>query len=486
MTTLQASQGAYVLALIVGVLLPLPLLGKSATPNASCAAGTPVQDFYVSGSGDVTNTGRSREGPVCVQVHYNRLRFNLSINYQTTYSKGPDGGTVLLTGAAPAPAAGGERVTDPRVAQLNDILTALSRLDTKAQKVADGVKKVSDLVAFVDSVSPGKDFPEAPVKDKYKAVQDPLKTAQDLQTQALPTDLTFGTCPSSPAAPAPGSVLAILQSFQSEADFYAANKPNTDSALFLANLYRCGGVSMTDLAKNVATLKFWDTRFRELGLRTDMTDAQLQAQNIASSFVDSIQLTCPNIFNQSSSTAASMTVFDESQTLSGNFSAPSAHQNQNFFSLTCASPFAVSAGVEFSTIRSQEFGIIKSAGGANNTSINKFGLTSDSAVHPLPIALIHVRLWESMDHRFACHATAGASGNIQGQNSGGSSAEFLTGASLSFFRTMFITAGLHIGTKSRLAGGFNVGDTVPSDISSVQVTKSYTTGVGIAITFTKP
>jgi hypothetical protein len=203
-------------------------------------------------------------------------------------------------------------------------------------------------------------------------------------------------------------------------------------------------------------------------------------------FADSKQLNCSNIFNQSSSTTASITLYDESQTLTGNFTAPTSHQDASFFSLTCASPFAISAGIEFSTIPAREFAIVKSAGGANNTSINKFGLTSDSAFHPLPVALVHVRLWESMDHRFAFHASSGASGNIQGQNSGGSSAEFLIGGSLSFFRTMFLTAGLHIGTESTLAGGFKVGDVVPSDITSVQVTKSYTKGLGIAITFTKP
>jgi hypothetical protein len=482
----QTSYIVHMLALVISIALPSSLLGKQAGSNAACAAGMPMQDFYVNVNGDITNAGRSREGPVCVQVHYNRLRFNLSVNFQTTYSKGPEAGTVLLTGSAPTAAPGGI-AADPREAQLNAIVTALGKLDTKAQKLADGVKNVSDMVTFVDNnIGPGKAFPDAAVKDKYKAVQDPLRIAQTLQNEALPTDLTFGTCPPSPGTPTPGSVLATLQSFQSDRSFYEAHKPNIDSALVLANLYRCGAVSETELARNIIILKFWDTRFRELGLRNDMTDAQLQQLSLAAAFIDSAQLTCPNIFNQSSSTAASMTVFDESQTLSGDFSAPSAHQNLNFFSLTCASPFAVSAGIEFSTIPAREFGIIKSAGGANNTSIDKFGLTSDSAVHPLPVALVHVRLWESMDHRFAFHASAGASGNIQGQSSGGSSAEFLTGGSLSFFRTMFISAGLHIGTKSILAGGFNVGDTVPSDISSVQVTKSYTTGVGFAITFTKP
>ena len=481
----QASCSACLLALLIGVLLPSPLFGKSATSNTACSPGTPVQDFYINPNGDVTNTGRSTEGPVCVQVHYNRLRFNLSVNFQTTYSKGVDLSGVLLTGSAPTAQPGAVTSTDLLT---STILPSLTQLDKSAGTVADGVKNVSGLVSFLDgNIGPGKTFAQGALKDKYKSLVPALKLSQTLQFQSLPTDLISGVCPATPGSPVPGSILATLQSYQSDTTFYTgANKDNVDRALSLANRYKCGSPDETDLTKNIAILKFWDSRLQELGLRTDTTEAQLLQLDLTEFFIDSTQLNCNNIFNQSSSTAASITLYDESLTLSGNFNTPSAHQDQNFFSLTCASPFAVSAGIEFSTIPAREFAILKSAGGANNTSVNKFGLTSDSTIHPLPVALVHVRLWESMDHRFAFHASAGASGNIQGQNSGGSSAEFLMGGSLSFFRTMFLTAGLHIGTESNLAGGFKVGELVPSDISSVQVTKSYTKGVGIAITFTKP
>lgn len=476
-----------VLILMVVLLVPLSAFAEPDTANTACPSGIPVQDFYVGTSGDVTNAGRTKEGPVCIRVHYNRLRFNLALNFQTTQAKGVDLSTVLLTGSAPTAAPGAVPGADPRVAKLNDILTALTQLDRNAGTLNDEVKNISALVAFLDvNIAPGKTFPEGPLKDKYKALVPALSLAQRLQFQALPTDLTSGVCPSTPGTPAPGSVLATLQSYQSDNAFYISNQANIDSALTLANLYKCAGQGATSLTNNIGILKFWDSRFRELGLSTEITDTQLGQLSLSDFFVNSTLLNCGNIFNQSSSTSASATVYDESQTLSGNMATPSAHQDQNFFTLTCASPFSISAGVEFSTIPSQEFAIIKSAGGANNTSINKFGLTSNSSFHPLPVAIVHVRLWESRDQRFAFHASAGASGNIQGQNSGGSSAEFIMGGSFSFFRTMFLTAGLHVGTKSTLAGGFNVGDPVPSDITSVQVTKSYTTGAGIAITFTKP
>jgi hypothetical protein len=104
----------------------------------------------------------------------------------------------------------------------------------------------------------------------------------------------------------------------------------------------------------------------------------------------------------------------------------------------------------------------------------------------MPIVMANVRLTDWHDHLFAFHGSFGVAGNFQSQSSGGSSADFLVGGSISLWRIMFLTAGVQIGTKPSLAGGFHVGDTVPSDITTVQVSKSYTAGFGFAITFTKP
>jgi hypothetical protein len=471
--------------IVVALLIPSRVFAAPNEDNPGCPSGISVMDFYVGVGGDVTNSGGTREGPVCVRVHYNRFRFNLGLNFQTTRGKGVDLSSVLLTGSLPSAAPGG--AVDPRVAQLNSILTSMNQLSRNASAVGDGVDGIKALVAFVDnSIVAGSVFPEGVAKEKYQALIPALVLGRAMQIQALPTDLVFGVCPQSPGAPAPGSVLDILQGYRADNTFYTANQANIDSALSLANLYRCGATKQTALTTNVAILKFWDSRFQELGLRTDITDTQLAQLSLADSFVATSVLACGNIFNQSSTTTASLTVYDESQTLAGNLATPSPHQDGNFFTLTCASPFSVSGGVEFSAIPAREFGIVKSTGGVNNTSVNTFGYSSQSPFHPLPVAVVHVRLWESPNQKYAFHASAGASGNIQGQNSGGSSAEFLMGGSFSFFRTMFVTAGLHIGTKTSLAGGFKIGDQVPTDVTTVPVTKSYATGFGLAITFTKP
>jgi hypothetical protein len=106
----------------------------------------------------------------------------------------------------------------------------------------------------------------------------------------------------------------------------------------------------------------------------------------------------------------------------------------------------------------------------------------------MPIGMVHVRLAEWGNHVYAFHGSLGVAGNFQSQSAGGSSAEFLPSVSFSFWRTMFLSIGPQIGTKSALAGGFKEGDPVPSDITTIQgqVKRSYTVGFGFALTFTKP
>ncbi|HEY6770282.1 MAG TPA: hypothetical protein VI386_36530 [Candidatus Sulfotelmatobacter sp.] len=157
----------------------------------------------------------------------------------------------------------------------------------------------------------------------------------------------------------------------------------------------------------------------------------------------------------------------------------------------CTSPFAVTAGVAFSSIQEREFAIVPSSDGKNPPGVvNKFQSTAKSSFHPLPLGMIHARLWEGAPDTWrenvGLHASFGMAGNFRSQNSGGSDVEFLAGPSVSLFRTMFVTPGLHIGHKVSLGGGFNEGDIVPSSITQPPLQKSYKLGFGLAITFTKP
>jgi hypothetical protein len=155
----------------------------------------------------------------------------------------------------------------------------------------------------------------------------------------------------------------------------------------------------------------------------------------------------------------------------------------------CTSPFTVSAGVAFSSLQQREFAIVPSKDPNNPTNvINKFESTSTSNFHPLPLGMIHARVWEGQGwwENVGLHASFGMAGNFRSQNSGGSDVEFLVGPSVSLFRTMFLTPGLHLGHKVELGGGFKEGDVVPPSITQPPLRKSYKLGFGLAITFTKP
>jgi hypothetical protein len=236
------------------------------------------------------------------------------------------------------------------------------------------------------------------------------------------------------------------------------------------------------LRSKAAIVQYWDRLFQAVGASPDSVAVDFEKSGVVRQ-----QESCGGIFNRNASRAISLVTVDQSPTLDGK--DPTVKVQDAFLTVTCASPVALSAGVAFSSIEQKEFAIVKSPGTTpGGTSVSKFGTLSDSSFHPMPAAFVHGRLIESADHQVGLHTTFGVSGNFQNQSSGGSSAEFLSGLSVGLWRTFYVTAGLHIGTKAELAGGFNEGDLVPSDVTNMQglVKRSYKIGFGLAFSFAKP
>jgi hypothetical protein len=190
---------------------------------------------------------------------------------------------------------------------------------------------------------------------------------------------------------------------------------------------------------------------------------------------------CDYAFASTKQTAVKLTAIDQLPDKSA--AAPS---DVLVVTIECASPFNVSAGVEFSTVPYNQFAIqpVATPTGSTTTT-NEFVYTTHSNFHPLPIAVVSARLCEPSE-KFSIHASFGLSGNFNSDSNGGSSAEFLFGPSIALFRTMFITPGLHIGRESTLANGFSVGNPAPPNVTTPPVRTSYKPGFGLALTFTKP
>jgi hypothetical protein len=123
---------------------------------------------------------------------------------------------------------------------------------------------------------------------------------------------------------------------------------------------------------------------------------------------------------------------------------------------------------------------------SGTSGTNEFGITDAGGVNPMPVAMIHWRMKDFAGDKVGLYTSFGVAAHVQSSAAGGSAAEYLTGLSVGLSRAAFISAGWHLGKVSALNGGYTVGTTVPSGVTSVPVTSSYRSGFGLAITFTKP
>jgi hypothetical protein len=507
------------------------------TPLKTCPAEvSTTQNLVLQPNGSIVQAqsglvqvGASQEAPACIHIVFNPIRFELTVSDKVTLAAGVNPTSVLTTGTAPTAAAGISDELQKLQQFVNQQITTLSDIN----------KTLSDLKSFVTNVdaaiaSNGSQGALIVASTQYKSTifVDLVRLSTD-RASLLPSDLTAGTCTAALTAPVPSSLADRLAKLQPQIaaslvsdtavaktaaalidkDNDAVNKA-TDATLKAAaqdtltkdqsastnaqkqvdldnaeialvtdminksNQLKCGSPGLQAVNANLGILDFWTLRLASLGFGMDGGNPTVPAKNY--------RISCGGLFNQSATHVLSASFSDELPTLNGG-TATAASTPQTFFTATCSAPVVVSVGVEFSGIPDQEYKIV-AAQGPNNTTVNEFGYATNSAFHVLPLVAANFRILEpeTYGRRWAFYGTVGVSGNLQGQSSGGSSAEFLLGPSVSLFRTLFVTAGAHVGYRSTLSGGYKVGDTVPSSITSPAVYKSATVSYGIAITFGKP
>ena len=265
-------------------------------------------------------------------------------------------------------------------------------------------------------------------------------------------DLSFSTS-ATPPTDSEKADLALLQT-------------NISSLLVDVNAYRVGGDKMQDFYKQKSVIAVWDSLIKAL---------------TEDSFLLKTYIRCGTLFNQNRQVAVRLLLTDRLPLFEGANLTPTEPQNP-FVTVRCASPFTVSAGIEFSFLSTSTFGIVPSGASGDKA----FGITDSAQINPLPIAMVHGRIHEGWDHNVGLFASFGVAAHVQGSSSGGSSAEYLTGFSLALLRTMYLTVGWHVGKVSSLSGGYKVGDAVPAGVTVVPVTSSYQSHFGLAITFSKP
>jgi hypothetical protein len=487
-----------------------------------CPSKMPRELFFVDSSGSVSNTGRTYEGPLCIEVFYNPIQQFVGLQTTTTTAPGPDLSKVVLGG----PSAGGVVTAKAEEKKPTSLPAAVSQLvkDANAftgklnqrkqeygsamQSQDQAISNISNLRRTTMLVS--GDEAIAKVKSGYEGLRESLNSASTASTKFAPTDRVDNNkevlLSQAQAQEDRLNTLPLDYANGTQADFvcidsndqigwsawfakckdsvYTPLKSIIDTNLQTAKDFASGSDNANALTKKIAIVQYWDSLFSTLGLRRDLLIPAIEALDISPAFYTSTAVRCGILFNHTSNTTVNIVAADLGPTLQG--SDPTIKAQGAFVTVSCGTPFSVSAGVGFSSIEQKQFAIIQSPDGKGGT-INTFGTSSDSKINPAALAVVHVRLAEWDRHKYAFHGSLGVGGNLQNQ-SNGSPVQFLPGVSASFWRTMFITVGPNIGNQTSLTGGFKVGDTVPSGITSVAgVTKtSYKVGFGLAITFTKP
>lgn len=424
-------------------------------------------------------TGDTIEGGVCVEVSpVNRLRNFTFISTAVTQTAGPSPTTIF-------PESGQKTLTSGGQADIGDLETRVAaeeglmraRLDDNraaAAKLDDLLARLKEFVAHSDESVLGGDF---------------LSVVNQIKSRKTDIDKALG---GSGAWQAADDILKHTHQLQNNLALLpdatkTANQPKfnelktrLDDLENKALLQASGGDQAKAIGGKLGLLQYWSDV-----LSTFLEPDGSIPKDPASKFVLHQDVPCGTLFNVNKETAVKLTVGDRLPFFDGQQMSTQTHDA--FVTVRCASPFSLSAGVAFSFIEQREFAIQQSpVSPGSTTAVSKFGYSSRSTVHPLPLAMAHMRIHEWEQHRVGLHATFGVAANVQGTNAGGSDAEYLPGLSLSLFRTMYLTTGVHIGKQASLAGGFRVGDQVPSGITSPPIQTSYKGGLGFAITFTKP
>jgi len=451
----------------------------------------------------VNNTGQTVEGPVCAEITVNALRYGADFGRTTTSTTGPNLTSIFPSSFSPG-GAEPKTITAPSLEekfqadeQIRLVLSAqLILLESKNRTTGSNLDKylttLRNLITQTDDtlVAGGAAGVLAVVNDptvktqmdsilgtvvSWNTTDEVVTRLQQLQADLNSLPLLFpGNSGSITGDPCSSANIKLLEwndwSTKCRDAQYKLAQSSIASLLTEAAPWTSDGDKATQFAKKIGIVQYW---------KTVITGLQ------AESFKRQTEVRCGILFNRNEQTVLKLILTDRTSIFDAQ--APQPQTKDNLLTVTCSSPFAISAGAAFSAIHNQQFAIVKSApSAAGTTSVNAFGVISDSRINPYPIALAHARLHDWDENRYALHYSFGVGASVKGQDSGGSNAEFLTGLTFSFLRTIYVTGGLDVGKQSQLIGGFKVGGVAPSDVTSPPVSSSYKPGFGFAITFTKP
>ncbi len=472
--------------------------GNSQTTNQTSGSRCSGKVFRVDAATQ-TFTNEKVRGPICVEVSgVNVLRYDAQLGSTSTFTPGPDLSGLGFVPSVAKPAAKTD-TTMQTTKSASESLHALgldqqkSKVDPIDVKFGDIVdrlntveKKVSELIDDIDTANETVRAAGARIKALVESSDaflrgggGPTALLTEIGKTLESIKLDSAVWPSSKIESQKGTLailkndLEALKSLEGWSTWYSIKGAAYESIKARVAELQTG---LKALDSNSDTAKKFgdalDNVRRWLAILTGVKTADSKA------FTLSTCACCGFSFGDTKSTKIELIKRDRLAT------AGTAPTKDEIVTIECTTPFSISGGFGFSSVNEREFVFVSSKPPAGTTSpINTFGFKNNSSFRTIPLVLINTRVYEWNDS-IALHASAGVGVDIKtGQPAAGTDIEYIVGGSLSFKRGFFVTTGVHIGRVSSLAGGFNLGDTVPSGLSAPPIEKTWKPGFIVAFSY---
>ena len=447
-----------------------------------------------------TSEGDKIRGPLTIKpVRVNRIRYRVEIKGKTTFTAGP---SIAIPGIIPpvpsSGSGGGASAADAAATarQLNNNLdTARKARDPEAEfqvirlaqtdliaRRTDIQNQIAPLVADTNTALNATKAYVNESNDRLRDVNGPTILISRLPDLIQKIQNSEGTWPDD----AINRLLADVDIWEgelgriSDLQWLAQNKERVDTVKARFKDLRDSVKALSSNGPADGPAKLYNDAQKILGQWKNEVFIPAQTQREAFFELEPYEAGCGFSFDQNKETVVKLVKQDR-------LAADSAVTEQELVTVVCSSPFSVSGGFGFSTINEREFVLVQSTksvttnGQTTQQVIKRFGFKNNSSFRPIPVLLLNTRLYEWNDD-VALHLSAGAGVDIK-TGQAGSDVEFVVGPSVSFKRSMFVTAGIHVGRVPKLAGGFNIGDEVPEGVADPPIEKAWKTGFITTVTF---
>lgn len=479
-------------SMILLMTLTCYVLATAASGRGSDKAGKQhcSGQVYEVNAASESRSGDKVRGPVTVKVtNVNILRYDAQLGSTVTFTAGPDLSSLGIVPSIPKPDAKTDKTAKTPAppgllaATVNPIDSAFNAIVDRLDKAEDAV---ADLMADIDKKNEKVRLDGARIKTLVESSDavlrgdgGPLALVNAISTVLLNINPDGVSWPATDIEILKGKLAVLrndldaLKALDGWSTWYS-----TKGAAYEATKARVvelqTGLKAIDSTSDVAK-KFNDALDNVRRWAVILTGVQNGGAN---GFTLTTDACCGFSFGDTKSNKIELIKTDR-------LAAPgTASTRDEIVTVECTTPFSISGGFGFSSVDEREFVFVSSKPPAGGTDpVNTFGFKNRSSFRTIPLILINTRLKEWND-TFALHASAGAGVDIKtGQPADGTDIEFIVGGSISFKRSFFVTTGVHVGRVSTLAGGFNLGDTVPSGLSAPPIEKTWKPGFIVAFTY---